>query len=144
MAFILMVKIVSLNPVLDCQVKWVKAVLEGKVSFPTAEQMWTETEREFAELGVQEQFEADRLERRAHALDYRMWPYLDRMIEEAALEPYEPVVKKMMTVSMKWLLEEITTYQQYRLERIDAENYVAEKLFTSSSGMLRALRAYSF
>ncbi|OQV20574.1 putative Senecionine N-oxygenase [Hypsibius exemplaris] len=121
MAIPFVVTLVTLTPILDGQVKFFKAVLDGKVRLPSTEKMLQLTEDDYRQRIVGNEEGGSR--NIAHGMEQEIWAYLEEMGREAGFDAVEPVYPKMCAAAFHVLRTEFTTFKRDFIQRVDSESF---------------------
>ena len=79
------------------------------------------------ELEFQERLAKGLPEHYAHEMTVHQWAYIDKLSQDAGLEPYRPVIRKMFeanVVSIRTVGP--AGFRKYRLEMVDGDNFIKE------------------
>ncbi|OQV24618.1 putative Flavin-containing monooxygenase FMO GS-OX-like 3 [Hypsibius exemplaris] len=123
LAFVGLANMAIFIQVADAQVRFYKAVTDGRVTLPNENIMRDETEAEFQgrlKQGIPEHL--------AHEMITSQWDYVAELAQEAGFEPFPPVARKMFEANGRSIRAAPYEFRNYRMERLDAENFVREPL----------------
>ncbi|OWA51252.1 putative Flavin-containing monooxygenase FMO GS-OX-like 9 [Hypsibius exemplaris] len=122
MAFPFLVTLVTITPILDCQIKFFKAVLDGKALLPTAAEMLYCTKNDYH----QRLASIDSSPRHvAHGLPGEEgWNYMTELGTEGEFPPYEPVIRQMAQVAFAAIQSGDPDYKKAYFQRTGQDTFV--------------------
>ncbi|OWA51249.1 putative Flavin-containing monooxygenase FMO GS-OX-like 2 [Hypsibius exemplaris] len=121
MAFPLLVALVPITPLLDCQVKYFKAILDGQVQLPSTDDMLLYNASDYHRRTSDPKGSPRQV---AHGLpEEAAWAYLNELGKEAGFDPYDPVVPQLTKAAFEAIFSGNPAYKEHLLHRIDANSF---------------------
>jgi hypothetical protein len=126
LAFVGLANMAVFIQIADAQVRFYKAVLDGRVQLPSTEVMLEETKAIF-----QDRLQRGLPEHLTHEMLVSQWEYVDQLARDAGFPPFEPVARKMFEANVQAIKAAPYNFRNYRMERLDSENFFRESLTPS-------------
>lgn len=118
-------KMIPVMPVVEDQIKFYKAWLDGVFSLPSAEEMKRDCKADYAERLAE-----GMLEHSAHkmrTIEQRLYPYLDSLAKDGRFQPWSAAMKGIFLVSAGYHVSEPCSARSYRFTVIDESNFHVDK-----------------